>query len=318
MRYPRIKPEVGEETFMHVYNRVSGPTGEFPFGPAEKEEFIRRLHKLSEFYTIDVIAYQVMGNHWHALIRVPAEPPSCEEAAARYHRYYDGKRSLKPQSRKCAALALKLRDISSFLQDLQQPFARWFNRTRPSRRRGHLWAERFKNTILESGLSVWECWQYIEMNPVRAGMAETPADYRFCSFGAWSATGRHPFEAAVLSAAFPRLKGLLQVESLQELQVELRKEFARHTAVERRLDPEQIDTAIAVAAEKEKFALRLDRRVRYWVDGLVIGSELFVRNVVSRARPAINLQKRRFTRAIAPKPDQPQICCLKQLRVLLE
>jgi len=32
---------------------------------------------------------------------------------------------------------------------------------------------------------------------VRARMVEKPADYRFCSFGEWSATGKHPFAEAV-------------------------------------------------------------------------------------------------------------------------
>ena len=32
-------------------------------------------------------------------------------------------------------------------------FMHVYNRTRPTRRRGHLWADRFKNTILENGLA---------------------------------------------------------------------------------------------------------------------------------------------------------------------
>ena len=72
--------------------------------------------------------------------------------------------------------------------DLQQGFATWFNRTRPVRRRGALWGGRYKNTVLEAGLAVWNCWKYVKMNPVRAGIVANPADYRFCSFGEWSAT----------------------------------------------------------------------------------------------------------------------------------
>ena len=69
-----------------------------------------------------------------------------------------GMKTLDPQSQRCAQLAVKLHDVSAFMQELEQPFTRWFNRTRPVRRRGHLWAERFKNTILENGLAVWDCW----------------------------------------------------------------------------------------------------------------------------------------------------------------
>ena len=79
--------------------------------------------------------------------------------------------------------------------------------------RGHLHV----NTILQDGPAVWRCWQYIEMNPVRAHLVQNPADYRWCSFGVWNATGRHPFEDAVRSCAFERLRVLLGVESMQEL-----------------------------------------------------------------------------------------------------
>lgn len=321
MRYSRIKPEAGAESFMHVYNRTVGSTSDRPFGEAEREEFIRRLRKLHDLYAIDVIAYQVMGNHYHILCHVPAEPPSNKEAAARYARFHDGKRTLSPDSPACTELALKLRDISYFIKDLQQPFTRWFNRTRSRRRRGHLWAERFKNTILEDGLAVWQCWQYVEMNPVRAGLAGTPAAYRFGSFGKWCGAGRHPFDEDIQRCLMSRLAGLLHIETMEDLRTDLRKAFARHTAVDRGLPVAQVDAAIAVAAGKETFTLRLDRRVRFWVDGLVIGSELFVRDVIGKVRPQYNIAKRRFVRAVATNPpthSAPALCCFKQLRVLLE
>ena len=48
-----------------------------------------------------------------------------------------------------------------------------------------------------------------------------------------------------------------------------RMEFARMKAVDDRELPDEIGSAIAVAAEKEPFSTRTDRRVRYWVDGQV-------------------------------------------------
>ena len=167
MRHSRLKP-AGIDTFMHVYNRTVGSTGEFPFRDMEKGEFVCRLKELTEYYVIDVVAFQCMGNHFHAILHIPADPPSNEEVAKRYRKHYKGKRRMDPKSRACSRLALRLRDVSEFMRDLQQPYTRWFNRTRPRRRRGHLWADRFKNTVLECGLAVWDCWKYIEMNPVFA------------------------------------------------------------------------------------------------------------------------------------------------------
>ena len=49
MRHLRIKP-TETDTIMHVYNRISGSSGYFPFGNPEKEQFLRRLRKLNEYY----------------------------------------------------------------------------------------------------------------------------------------------------------------------------------------------------------------------------------------------------------------------------
>ena len=319
MRYARIKPEE-TDTYMHVYNRIAGATGEFPFQDAEKEEFIRRIHRLSTLFVIEPISYQVMGNHFHMLVHIPAEPPSSEETAKRYNSYYkEGKRNLlKPDDARCRDIALKLRDISEYMKALQQPYTRWFNRTRRSRRRGHLWADRFKNTVLENGVAGWNCWKYIEMNPVRAYMVSEPSDYRFCSFGRWSATGTHPFEETVKRNLMPVLMGLLHIDDMDGLRTQLKKAFAYHKAVDARKTPDEVDTAIAVAAEKEKFSTKLDRRVRYWVDGLVIGSDIFVRNTVAVGRVKCKAEKRRLTRAVDRKETKQELYSFKQLRVLLE
>ena len=133
-----------------------------------------------------------------------------------------------------------------------------------------------------------------------------------------SPTGRHPFASAVTRHVLPTLKGLLQVESLGEVKVELQKEFARITATEARQAPEQIATAIAVAAEKEAFSTRIDRRVRYWVDGLVIGSDLFVRNALAHTRGRVKLAKRRLVRARNVERQPEPLYCFRQLRVLLQ
>ena len=45
------------------------------------------------------------------------------------------------------------------------------------------------------------------------------------------------------------------------------------------------------------FTLSARRRVRHWVDGLVIGSEIFVRDVMSRVRPKATVAKHRLARA---------------------
>ena len=269
MRKSRIKID-SQPTWYHCYNRIAGTSADLPFGPVEKEKFVRLLHRVSRLYTVRIVAYQIMSNHFHLLVYAPSEEPSAEEACRRYQAFHHGKRTLQPDSATCREWQARCRDVSWLLRHVQQLFTVWYNRTRPLRRRGSLWADRFKHTILESGQAVWSCWSYLENNPVRAGMVEDAADYRFCSHGAWHQSGRHPFEENMTDCMLPMLKDLFGPCSLSEVR-------------------DRMDQALAAKAERDAekagFTLSVRRRVRYWTSGLVIGSETFLREVMASHQP---------------------------------
>lgn len=282
MRLPRIKP-TDCDTWHHCYNRIAGVPNELPFGPTEKEEFVRLLHRLAKLYCIRIAAYQVMSNHFHLLLFAPAQHPSLQDTASRFHAFHNGRRSLDPSSPLCAQWQARLRDVSWFMAHLQRLFTVWYNRSRMTPRRGALWAGRFKNTVLEAGAAVWNCWRYIEMNPVRAGLVSTPADYRFSSFGHWSQTGRHPFELHLDGIANSAAHHSSATDAIETLYHELHRLSTDH----KEDPPAESESPLA-------FLVHLRRRVRYWVDGVAIGSELFVRSVMARlatpSRPLIPAQ----------------------------
>lgn len=58
------------------------------------------------------------------------------------------------------------------------------------RRTGTLWEGRFKSALVDSVRYALACYRYIELNPVRAGMAATARDYRWSSHG-HNACGEH-------------------------------------------------------------------------------------------------------------------------------
>lgn len=76
-----------------------------------------------------------------------------------------------------ARFTYRMHDLSEFMKGLLIRFTRWFNRTHS--RSGTLWEERFKSVIVESGMAARTMAAYIDLNPVRAGMVEDPADYRW-------------------------------------------------------------------------------------------------------------------------------------------
>ena len=75
----------------------------------------------------------------------------------------------------------RMHDLSEFMKSLLERFTKWFNRRHS--RSGHLWEDRFKSVIVESGTAARTISAYIDLNPVRAGMVEDPADYRWSSYG---------------------------------------------------------------------------------------------------------------------------------------
>lgn len=69
---------------------------------------------------------------------------------------------------------------SQLMKHLGQRYAQYFNRTHE--RTGTLWEGRFRSSIVEGQDYLFRCYRYIEMNPVRAGMAKHPRDYPWSSY----------------------------------------------------------------------------------------------------------------------------------------
>lgn len=54
---------------------------------------------------------------------------------------------------------------------------------------GHLWQGRFKHSIIDTDRYLFQCGKYIELNPVRAGIVNSPEEYPYSSYG-YYANGR--------------------------------------------------------------------------------------------------------------------------------
>jgi hypothetical protein len=76
----------------------------------------------------------------------------------------------------------RMHDLGEFMKVLLLRFSRWFNTKHE--RTGALWESRFKSVLVEEGEAAKTIAAYIDLNPVRAGIVEDPADYR------WSAMAR--------------------------------------------------------------------------------------------------------------------------------
>ena len=70
--------------------------------------------------------------------------------------------------------------ISLMMKAVNERFGRFFNKR--FGRVGPVWQSRFRSNVVETTEYFATCSRYIELNPVRARMVATPADYAWCSY----------------------------------------------------------------------------------------------------------------------------------------
>jgi putative transposase len=70
--------------------------------------------------------------------------------------------------------------ISKMMQSLGRNYVQYFNHQ--YRRSGTLWEGRFKSCLVQEDDYLLELYRYIELNPVRAGMVDSPGEYSWSSY----------------------------------------------------------------------------------------------------------------------------------------
>lgn len=71
-------------------------------------------------------------------------------------------------------------DVPALMVSLGRRFVQYINRV--YRRTSTLWDSRYKASVVQSDNYLLTCQRYIELNPVRAGMVNDPAQYRWSSY----------------------------------------------------------------------------------------------------------------------------------------
>lgn len=114
----------------------------------DEQDYAVYLDKLKEYgkqYEVAVHAYVLMTNHVHLL--------------------------LTPKTEK---------GVSQLMQALGRYYVMYINKT--YKRSGTLWEGRFKSSLVDSDNYFLLVSRYIELNPVRAGMVNHPAEYPWSSY----------------------------------------------------------------------------------------------------------------------------------------
>jgi len=140
-----------------------------------------RLIYLSQVFAVDLLAYAVMSNHYHVVIRINTEKAaswSDADIIERWGKIYSVPDGDLPEER-IALWRSRLADLSWYMRCINEKLARRANRE--DQCKGRFWEGRFKSQALLDETALIKCMAYVDLNPIRANIAQTPESSKHTS-----------------------------------------------------------------------------------------------------------------------------------------
>jgi len=144
-------PQRGEvfaaSEYYHVYNRGAGRDPIF-FTPANYEYCLRLVKRYLTQYAVTIIAYCLMPNHYHFLLRQDSDLP-----------------------------------LSKFIGVLFNAYAQAVNKQHA--RSGSLFEGRFRHSWIDCEEYLTHLCRYIHWNPVKAQLVQRPEEWPYSNYQDW-------------------------------------------------------------------------------------------------------------------------------------
>ncbi len=190
-----------QPAYYHIYSRCVQQERLCGYDPKTQKDYshrkhfmVKRLHLLTSIFPVDSAAYSIMDDHYHLNVFHNPERVDQWEDETIVHlwltihqgpgfmrRWYRDKPlradeydKVQPQ---IDAWRSKLKSLSYFMKCFNEKLSKEFNKE--SGKKGAFWEERFRIKQLHNERDLLMCMSYVELNPVHAGIADTPeqADY---------------------------------------------------------------------------------------------------------------------------------------------
>ena len=195
-RMARIKAD-WDMTY-HVMSRITGKMYLLRQDDI-KADMYDALKRAAMYSGVEVDSFAIMDDHFHIVLKVvkPEEgtvtesevlrriallkgSDAAEAAKARWRRYRSSGHAWQAEAEFNSHL-VRMHDLSQFVKTFKETFGMRFRRR--TRYVGTIWGGRFKSTLVDTGFYFERCVDYVEHNPVRAGLSEDPESYAWCTMG---------------------------------------------------------------------------------------------------------------------------------------
>jgi len=155
-----------------------------------------KLLATADIFAIKLCSYAVMHNHYHVVLHVRPDIVSDWtdlEVVTRWHRLFNGtlfsqrfangdallKAEHRVLKRDIKIWRSRLMDISWYMRIVNEAIARKANLE--DKCTGRFWEGRFKSQALLDERALIACMAYVDLNPIRARLADTPEASEFTS-----------------------------------------------------------------------------------------------------------------------------------------
>jgi len=141
---PRLQRQICDEGIYHIAQRGNNKNKIF-LDEDDYKEFLSLLKRYKHKYLFELYHYCLMKNHIHLLVKI-----------------------------------IKKKDMAKLFQGIFQSFQ--YHHRRKYNYCGSLYQNRYKSILIQTESYLLECGRYIERNPLRAQIVNSPGRYRWSSY----------------------------------------------------------------------------------------------------------------------------------------